>query len=132
MEGCKANKCKKTVGLIYNGNLVEGWNDFERCSKKVYKDGFCKRCYEPDKRYKSPAFIPDQLWKRDGIYGEPYDFPYHKKESEKEWVKMMYTLHPHLRTKEEDKIKNALIWLEKNSDKISYKLGLELHEILSK
>ena len=40
MEGCKANKCKKTFGLIYNGNLVGGWNDFERCSKKVYKDGF--------------------------------------------------------------------------------------------
>ena len=101
MEGCKANKCVKVSGLIYKGNIVNGWNGFERCSKKVYKDGFCKRCYEPDKRYKSPhVWIPDQLWRRDGIYGEPYDFPYHKTESDKEWVEMMYTLYPHLKPKE--------------------------------
>ena len=160
MDTCKANKCVKTEGLVYNGKVLPinrgGYNDFVRCSKKVYKDGFCKRCYEPDKRYKSKVWIPDQLWKRDGIYGEPYDFPYHKAEDEKEWVKMMYTLHPHLRTKEnsqsidiegkskienedkvarivaEDKINKVLQWLDDNSTKINYKLGLELNEILTK
>ena len=156
MDTCKANKCIKTDNLIYNGKVVPtgrgGWNDFVRCSKKVHKDGFCKRCYEPDKRYNCPAWIPDQLWKRDGIYGEPYDFPYHKKESEKEWVEMMYTLHPHLRPKEsyqcideeeqakndkiarivaEDKINKVLQWLDDNAAKINYKLGSELNEILT-
>lgn len=136
MESCKANKCVKISGLIYNGNLVNGWYGFERCSKKVYKDGFCKICYEPDKRYKSPhVWIPDQRWKRDGIYGEPYDFPYHTKESDKKWVEMMYTLHPHLKPKQieitsEDKIEKIKKWAKENEDNISFGAGIKLNEIL--
>ena len=129
MESCKANKCKKNPQLIsYNK-----WNDFEKCSKPVFKDGFCKRCFNKDKRYKNINWIPDQLWKRDGIYGEPYDFPYHKTEDEKKWVKMIYELHPHLKPKEitnEEKIKKIKQWLENNSEKINLKIGKELHDII--
>jgi hypothetical protein len=38
--------------------------------------GFCKICYEHDKRTRHQCWIDDQRWKRDGIYGEPYDFPF--------------------------------------------------------
>jgi len=136
MESCKANKCVKISGLIYNGNVVNGWNGFKRCSKKVYKEGFCKICYEPDKRYKSPHVrIPDQRWKRDGIYGEPYNFPYHTKESDKKWVEMMYTLHPHLKPKQieitsGEKIEKIKKWAKENEDNISFGAGIKLNEIL--
>jgi hypothetical protein len=62
-------------------------------------DEFCKLCYEHDKRNKHPCWIDDQRWKRDGIYGESYDFPFHTSPSDKEWVEMMYTLHPYLKPK---------------------------------
>ncbi len=98
MDKCKANRCIRNKNIVYP-KIVRGsvWNDFERCNKKVYKDGFCKMCYEPDKRYKSSVWIDDQRWKRDGIYGQPYDFPFHTSPNEKEWVEMMYVLHPHLK-----------------------------------
>tara|TARA_B100000900_G_scaffold388814_1_gene381175 strand:+ start:121 stop:537 length:417 start_codon:yes stop_codon:yes gene_type:complete len=137
METCKANKCIKVSGVVYKGKQINGWYGFERCSKKVYKDGFCKRCYEPDKRFKSPhVWIPDQLWKRDGIYGEPYDFPYHIKESDKKWVEIMYTLYPNLKPKQknitsDDKIEKIKFWLKENEDNISYGAGIKLNEILN-
>lgn len=109
MDRCKANSCVRNKNLVYP-KIVRGsvWNDFERCNKKVYKDGFCKICYEPDKRYKHPdGWIDDQRWKRDGIYGQAYDFPYHKNIRQKEWVEMMYYLHPHLKPKEILKLKET-------------------------
>ena len=48
MDSCKANKYKKNPQL----NSWSEWNDFERCSKPVFKDGFCKRCFNKDKRFK--------------------------------------------------------------------------------
>jgi len=98
MNKCKANRCIRNKNLVYPKNVKFcAWNDFERCNKKVYKDGFCKICYEPDKRLKDINWINDQRWKRDGIYGQPYDFPFHTSPKEKEWVEMMYVLHPHLK-----------------------------------
>ena len=73
MTGCKARKCIKNTEL---NDTLKGCNDFKMCNKKVYQDGFCRRCYEHDKRVNNKNWKPDQLWKRDGIYGEPYDFPY--------------------------------------------------------
>uniref|UniRef100_A0A6C0CFE2 Uncharacterized protein n=1 Tax=viral metagenome TaxID=1070528 RepID=A0A6C0CFE2_9ZZZZ len=98
MNTCKANACVRNKNLVYPKNVrLRVWNDFERCNKNVYKDGFCKICYEPDKRLKNINWIDDQRWKRDGIYGQPYDFPFHTSPKEKEWVEMMYVLHPHLK-----------------------------------
>ena len=72
MGGCKATKCienkDKEMKKDSDGKKIDGsqWNDFKRCNKKVYKDGFCRRCYEPDRRYKHPSWIKGQLWKREG------------------------------------------------------------------
>jgi hypothetical protein len=100
MNTCKANRCVRNQLLIYPKNIVgKQWNDFKRCNKQVYMDEFCKLCYEHDKRNKHPCWIDDQRWKRDGIYGESYDFPFHTSPSDKEWVEMMYTLHPYLKPK---------------------------------
>ena len=144
MDTCKANVCVKNKKIIYNGEcLYSLWNDFKKCPNKVYQDGFCKKCYEPDRRYKNKNWIPDQRWKRDGIYGEPYDFPYHISKGEKEWVKMIYSFHPHIKPQKketteeeiketaEEKIEKIIIWLDNNSEKINYKLGSELKEMLS-
>ena len=50
-------------------------NDFEKCNKKEYEDGFCKLCFNEQKSDKRTGTAkPDKRWKRDGIYGEPYDF----------------------------------------------------------
>tara|TARA_B100000579_G_C22760024_1_gene818495 strand:+ start:875 stop:1297 length:423 start_codon:yes stop_codon:yes gene_type:complete len=140
MDTCKANKCIRNKDISYDGVGRCQYNDFKRCSKKVYKDGFCKRCYEPDKRINNKNWIPDQLWKRDGIYGEPYDFPYHKTKKEREWVEMIHTVQPHIRPIQKDTIKKEtaeekiakiIVWLDNNSDKINYKLGSELKELLT-
>lgn len=116
MNTCKANSCVRNKNLVYPKNVrLSVWNDFERCNKKVYKDGFCKMCYEPDKRIKNKNWIDDQKWKRDGIYGEPYDFPFHTSPKEKEWVEMMYYLHPHLKptvTLKQDKFWKGLVSVE--------------------
>ena len=116
MNTCKANACVRNKKLFYPKNVrLSVWNDFERCNKKVYKDGFCKMCYEPDKRYKSRVWIDDQRWKRDGIYGQPYDFPFHTSPKEKEWVEMMYYLHPQLKptvTLKQDKFWKDLVSIE--------------------
>ena len=76
-------------------------------------------------------------WKRDGIYGEPYDFPYHITEYDKKWVTMIYDLHPSIKPKEENELKNhdQMInninqWIEKHSKNISYEMGQELSQIL--
>ena len=48
MGGCKARKCienkDKEMKKDSDGKEIDGsqWNDFKRCNKKVYKDGFCK------------------------------------------------------------------------------------------
>ena len=125
MESCKANKCKKKIlnsNPITNGMILKD-------VQNLFKDGFCKRCFNKDKRFKNINWIPDQLWKRDGIYGEPYDFPRHKTEDEKKWVQMIYELRPHLKPKEitaEEKIKKIKEWLDENESNISYKHGKEL------
>ncbi len=153
MSGCKARKCIRNNDINRITMTGTVWNDFQRCNKKVYKDGFCRRCYEPDRRYKHPCWIEGPLWKRDGIYGEPYDFPYHINTEEKKWVKGIYNLHPEIRppdtceldelisnTLDEDTLQNEYEqkqiavkeWLEKYSSKIDYKIGKELEEILRK
>ena len=143
MNTCRANKCVTNTTLIYEGvSKYKRWNDFKKCGKKEYKDGFCKKCFEPDQRdpsAKSPTWIPDQVWRRNGIYGEPYDFPYQESKNAKDWVKMIHHLHPHLKPVEEDivrdkneiKLENVRIWLNENAEKINYKLGTELNEIIN-
>jgi len=118
------------------------WNDFKKCNKKEYEEGFCKLCFNEQKSDKrTGAAKPDQRWKRDGIYGEPYDFPYHTLEGEKKWVAMIYYLHPSINPKKdtvrESKYKsnekiilNIRNWLETNSEKLDYKMGSELNKIL--
>ena len=105
MDACIARKCFQNADLKQYSIRGGKWNDFKRCSFKVYKDGFCKKCYNYDQRSDSdPNKINDQRWKRDGIYDQPYDFPFHRKEHDKEWVKMIYELHPEIKpidTKEE-------------------------------
>ena len=147
MTGCKARKCIKNTEL---NDTLKGYNDFKMCNKKVYQDGFCRRCYEHDKRVNNKNWIPDQLWKRDGIYGEPYDFPYHKNEKEKDWVEKIYILHPNIRPQEdheedheegheedheeyyEQRQQAVKDWLDKYSTKINYKMGKELEKIINK
>ena len=43
--------------------------------KRFIKTDFVK-CAMFDKRCKSSVWIDDQRRKRDGIYGQPYDFPF--------------------------------------------------------
>ena len=202
MMGCKARWCKHNPLLHYEGTLAPSskkWNDFKRCSKPVHEDGFCEICFNEQKSDKRTGTAkPDKRWKRDGIYGEPYAFPYHTTKSDKAWVEMIYTLHPDIRpvpeepeepeeqvpeepeelvteepeeqipeepeepvrkepvrkepvpeepeelvTEEpvpvsvleevssEEKIAKVLIWLDNNAEKINYKLGSELKELLS-
>ena len=134
MDGSKARKCITNPDL---SGTLEKWNDFVRCSKKIYKDGFCEKCYKKDNR-KNTLRIPGQLWERDGIYGEPYGFPYHINERDKKWVEKIYILHPEIRPqKEKDndyELKQQAVkdWLDKYSTKIDYKMGKELEKIINK
>ena len=147
MDTCKARKCIRNPD--YN-HILKGWNSFKRCNKKVYQNGFCKRCFSKDERsYVGSKKKPEEgwqwtaLWERDGIYGIPYDFPYHITDSEKQWIGGIYRLHPEIKPKEIQNI-NLLIeanqrqlktkiqqWFDKYSYKIDYKMGKELEEILS-
>ena len=102
METCKARKCFRNKDLNHK---MKGWNDFKRCDKKLFQDGFCKKCFSDDKRKKAVWVGPKyhgKRWKRDGIYGEPYDFPYHITEYDKKWITMIYDLHPSIKPKEEN------------------------------
>jgi hypothetical protein len=145
--GCKARRCIRNPKLHYAGySPYRVWNDFKKCNKKEYEDGFCKLCFNEDKRTVANNGIDDQRWKRDGIYGEPYDFPYHIKENEKKWVAMIYHLHPSINPNKESEEsivydvsnykKNEKIildiknWLETNSEKLDYKMGSELNKLL--
>jgi hypothetical protein len=47
METCKARKCFRNKDLNHK---MKGWNDFKRCDKKVFQDGFCKKCFSKDVR----------------------------------------------------------------------------------
>jgi len=144
--GCKARVCIRNPKLHYVGDSsYKVWNDFEKCNKKEYEEGFCKLCFNGDKR-KNTWNGTDQRWKRDGIYGEPYDFPYHTERKDKQWVTMIYHLHPSINPKKESEEsivydvsnykKNEKIildiknWLETNSDKLNYKMGSELNKLL--
>ena len=166
MGGCKARKCienkDKEMKKDSDGKEIDGsqWNDFKRCNKKVYKDGFCKICFGIDERGKHHSKRRPingwpwwALWKLDGIYGEPYDFPYHITKEQKKWVEGIYDLHPKIRPPNECELDELISttldeddrryeyeqkqiavekWLEKNSSKIDYKIGKELEEILRK
>ena len=166
MGGCKARKCienkDKEMKKDSDGKEIDGsqWNDFKRCNKKVYKDGFCKICFGIDERGKHHSkrrpingWPWGALWKLDGIYGEPYDFPYHITKEQKKWVDGIYDLHPKIRPPNECELDELISttldeddrryeyeqkqiavekWLEKNSSKIDYKIGKELEEILRK
>jgi len=166
MGGCKARKCienkDKEMKKDSDGKKIDGsqWNDFKRCNKKVYKDGFCKICFGIDERGKHHSkrrpltgWSWGALWKLDGIYGEPYNFPYHITKEQKKWVEGIYELHPEIRPPNEcdlDELISTTLdeddrryeyeqrqiavekWLEKNSSKIDYKIGKELEEILRK
>tara|TARA_Y100000996_G_scaffold60222_1_gene40701 strand:+ start:1668 stop:2108 length:441 start_codon:yes stop_codon:yes gene_type:complete len=145
MNGCKARVCTKNVK--YNDTL-KGWNSFKRCNQMVYQDGFCKMCFSKDTRkyvgtMKRPegGYPWDARWKRDGIHGEPYDFPYHTEEEEGSlaWVEKIYTLHPDIRPQKDDyeddyeqRQRAVREWLDKYSTKIDYKMGKELEKIISK
>ena len=156
MMGCKARCCIRNPELHYEGvTKYRVWNDFQRCSETVYEDGFCESCYGPAKP--TPWEFQGRQWERDGIHGQPYHFPHHTGTvGRKQWVEMIYTLHPHIRppvpedpedpeepeepvTEEpvpeevssEEKIAKVLIWLDNNAEKINYKLGSELKELLS-
>ena len=206
MMGCKARWCKHNPLLHYEGTLAPSskkWNDFKRCSKPVHEDGFCPLHYGPGRCRPSWPF-QGREWERDGIHGQPYHFPHHTVTvGRKQWVEMIYTLHPQIRpvpeepeepeeqvpeepeepvteepeeqipeepeepvrkepvrkepvrkepvpeepeelvTEEpvpvsvleevssEEKIAKVLIWLDNNAEKINYKLGSELKELLS-
>ena len=166
MGGCKARKCienkDKEMKKDSDGKEIDGsqWNDFKRCNKKVYKDGFCKICFGIDERGKHHSkrrpingWPWGALWKLDGIYGEPYDFPYHITKEQKKWVDGIYDLHPKIRPPNECELDELISttldeddrryeyeqkqiavekWLEKNSSKIDYKIGKELEQILRK
>ena len=142
MNVCKARACITNPDLTHT---LKRWISFKRCNKKVYQDGFCKMCFSKDTRtyvgsMKRPevGYPWDARWKRDGIYGEPYDFPYHTKESDKVWVEKIYTLHPDIRPQKKDendyeqRQRAVREWLDKHSTKIDYKMGKELEEIISK
>jgi len=106
MDTCYARKCFQNSGLTQYHIRGSKWNDFKRCDRKVIKDGFCRKCYQYDQRSDSdPNKINDQLWKRDGIYGQSYDFPFHVKEHERQWVQMIYDLHPTIKPTETSKKK---------------------------
>ena len=131
METCKARTCFRNKDLNHR---MKGWNDFKRCDKKVFQDGFCKKCFEDDKRkwaVDAPKYHGPR-WKRDGIYGQPYDFPYHVLDIEKKWVAMIYDLHPSIKPKKahDPMIDNIKQWIEKYSKNISYEMGLELSQII--
>ena len=166
MGGCKARKCienkDKEMKKDSDGKEIDGsqWNDFKRCNKKVYKDGFCKICFGIDERGKHHSkrrpingWPWGALWKLDGIYGDPYDFPYHITKEQKKWVDGIYDLHPKIRPPNECELDELISttldeddrryeyeqkqiavekWLEKNSSKIDYKIGKELEDILKK
>ena len=141
METCKARICIRNPELNIKPRFEKSiWNDFKRCDKQILKDGFCKICFEDDKRkwaVDAPKYHGPR-WKRDGIYGQPYDFPYHVLERDKEWVAMIYDLHPSIKpkkanelTKNHDQmIDNIKQWIEKYSKNISYEMGLELSQII--
>ena len=149
MDTCKARKCIRNPDF---NHILKGWNSFKRCNKKVYQNGFCKTCYSKDRRTsigqpssKKPenGWPWKAFWERDGIYGVPYHFPYHVTDDDKKWVEKIYQLHPEIKPKEiqninliieanQRQLKNKIQqWLDKYSDKIDYKMGKELEEILS-
>ena len=172
MMGCKSRRCIHNPALPYyeGKTMYRKFNDFKRCSKTVHEDGFCSLHYGPSKL--RPWEFQGREWERDGIHGQPYHFPHHTLEKHKQWVEMIYTLHPDIRpvpeepeepvteepeeqvpeepeepvTEEpeepvpvsvleevssEEKIAKVLIWLDNNAEKINYKLGSELKELLS-
>lgn len=147
MDTCKARKCIRNPDF---NHILKGWNSFKRCNKKVYQNGFCKTCFSKDERsYVGSQKKPEKgwswnsLWERDGIYGVPYTFPYHTTKSEQKWVEGIYKLNPEIKPREIDIIDCLLNkgkeqlridiqqWFDKYSDKIDYKMGKELEEILS-
>ena len=149
MTACKARVCIKNANF---NNTLKGWNDFKRCNKKIYQDGFCRTCFNKDLRknvgtmkMQKEGYPWDARWKRDGVYGEPYDFPYHTEEEEGSlaWVEKIYILHPEIRPQKEDyeddyeddyeqRQQAVRNWLDKYSTKIDYKMGKELEKIISK
>ena len=144
METCKARICISNPELNIKPRFIGStWNDFKKCDKTVFQDNFCKKCFSDNKQ--SPGWpgigfpkIQVSRWKRDGIYGQPYDFPYHVLDIEKKWVAMIYDLHPSIKpkkanelTKNHDQmIDNIKQWIEKYSKNISYEMGLELSQII--
>ena len=153
MEACNARICicnphlgsskwkdfKRCDKKVFKENLLK-WNDFKRCNKKVFKGNLCRKCFEDDKRkwaLNAPKYHGPR-WKRDGIYGQPYDFPYHVLETDKKWVDMIYALHPSIKPKKENElakvheqmIDNIKQWIEKYSKNISYEMGHELSQII--
>ena len=110
MEHCKARKCFINSSLPcperFVGSLAKSrakYNDFKPCTKPVFQEGFCKVCYGKDTRPDGNGNAvrehgkEGRKWERDGVFGEPYEFPTHKKEQESLWVEMIYTLHPEIK-----------------------------------
>ena len=110
MDHCKARKCFINSSLpcpeMFVGSLAKSrakYNDFKPCKNPVFQEGFCEICYGKDTRLGENGNSvrahgkEGRKWERDGVFGEPYDFPTHKKEQERLWVEMIYTLHPEIR-----------------------------------
>ena len=128
METCKARICIRNPELNIKPRFIGSvWNDFKKCDRTVFQDGFCKICLRDQPKYHGH-----------GIYGQPYDFPYHVLEIQEKWVAMIYDLHPSIKpkkanelTKNQDQmIDNIKQWIDKYSKNISYEMGLELSQII--
>jgi hypothetical protein len=93
--GCKARKCFANKKLQYEGAVKgKAYNDFKPCSGKAVNNGYCEK-------HAGEAEGMKYGNTKDGTYGEPFSFPYHTLPHQKEWVKMIYTLHPEIKPAEE-------------------------------
>ena len=97
METCKARICIENRKMSH----IEGykWTKFRKCNRKNYRDGFCKKCISYDNRpwaLNSEKYWGER-WKRDGIYGKTYNFPYHVTDDDKLWVNRIYELYPEIK-----------------------------------
>ena len=98
---CRARKCYKNEEL-YNeekyGKIRGGrFNAFKPCGGKcVAGKSFCAK-------HSAEAEGMKYGNTKDGNHGEPFSFPYHTLPHQREWVKMVYELHPEIKPAEEEK-----------------------------
>ena len=96
---CCARKCIRNEDLENEKYAkIKGykWNDFKPCGKKCKGGKFCET-------HQSEAESLACGKPRDGIWGEKWEFPTHTLKPAKEWVKMIYELHPEIKPVKEKK-----------------------------